>query len=67
MEQFKALLNVIPSITAAISTHGEDIDVPDISIPAGDKNDKVAASTSKKSKSKPGKSNIEATSDEDEE
>ena len=66
MEQFKALLNIIPSVTAALRKEGEDINLSDTGMLPEARLDAEAASISKKTKSKPGKSNIEATSDEEE-
>ena len=67
VEQFKALLNIIPSITAALGKEGEDIDVPEAGVQLDDKSSLEVGPVSKKKKAKPEKSNIEATSDEDEE
>lgn len=67
VEQFKALLNIIPSITVALGKEGEDIDIPEIGVRLEDKSGFEVGSVFKKTKSKPEKSNIEATSDEDEE
>jgi hypothetical protein len=67
VEQFKALLNIIPSITAALGKEGEDIDVPETGVLLEDKSGLEVGPVFKKTKSKPEKSNIEATSDEDEE
>ena len=61
IEQYKALLAVVPAINETLRKTGRFVD--------GDDADETAvASTmkSKKEKSKPSKANIEATSDEDE-
>ena len=67
VEQFKALLDIIPSIIAALGKEGGDISIPETGALPEDKSALEVASVFKKTKSKPEKSNIEATSDEDEE
>lgn len=58
MEQFNALLRTIPSIAAALVKEGETVE--------GIGGEQIT-SEPKRVKPKPAKSNIEATSDEDEE
>jgi hypothetical protein len=67
VEQFNALVKIIPSITAALIKEGETVEGFGVEPMAMDSDEEVVASEPKRVKPKPGKSNIEATSDEDEE
>jgi hypothetical protein len=67
VEQFNALLRVIPSITAALIKEGEAVEGLGAEPIAMDSDEEGVASEPKRVKPKLAKSNIEATSDEDEE
>lgn len=67
MEQFNALLKIIPSITAVLIKEGETVEGFGAEPMAMDSDVEAVASEPKRVKPKPTKSNIEATSDEDEE
>lgn len=67
MEQYNALLRVIPSINAALTKEGETVEWLEAEPMAMDSDEEAVASEPKRVKPKPAKSNIEATSDEDEE
>jgi len=67
VEQYNALLRVIPSINAALTKEGETVEGLGVELMAMDRDDEVVAPEPKRVKTKPAKSNIEATSDEDEE
>lgn len=67
MEQFNALLKIIPSITAALIKEGETVEGFGAEPMAMDSDEEAIALEPKRVKPKPAKSNIEATSDEDEE
>jgi hypothetical protein len=67
VEQFNALLKIIPSITAALIKEGETVEGFGAEPMAMDSDEKAIALEPKRVKPKPAKSNIEATSDEDEE
>ncbi|KAK7415909.1 hypothetical protein QQZ08_012204 [Neonectria magnoliae] len=63
VEQYLALLKVVPSINAALRDLGNTVDEPDETTSTA----LVPAPKPKKDKSKSSKANIEATSDEDDE
>ena len=65
MEQFNTLLKIIPAINAALIKEGETVEGFGVEPMAVDSEEAVT-SEPKRVKSKPVKSNIEATSDEDE-
>lgn len=65
VEQFNALLRAIPSITAALVREGETVE--SIDGESMDNSGRPIAPQLKRVKPKSTKSNIEATSDEDEE
>ena len=67
MEQYNALLRVIPSINTALVKEGETVEELRTEPMTMDGDEEAAASETKRVKPKPAKSNIEATSDEDEE
>jgi hypothetical protein len=67
MEQFNALLKIIPAINAALIKEGETVEWFGAEPMAVDSDEEAVASEPKRVKPKPAKSNIEATSDEDEE
>jgi hypothetical protein len=67
VEQFNTLLKIIPSITAALIKEGENVEGFGAEPMAMDSDEQAVASEPKRVKLKPAKSNIEATSDEDEE
>lgn len=67
VEQYKALLRVVPFINAALIKEGETIEGLGAEPMALDSDEVAVASEPKRVKPKPAKSNIEATSDEDEE
>ena len=67
MEQYNALLRVIPSINAALVKEGETVEELEAEPMTMDRDEEAAASEIKRVKPKLAKSNIEATSDEDEE
>jgi len=67
VEQFNALLKIIPSIAATLIKEGETVEGFGVEPMAMDSDDEAIASEHKRVKPKLAKSNIEATSDEDEE
>ena len=68
MEQYNALLRVIPSINATLIKEGETVEGLGVELMAMDRDDEGVPPEPKSVKTKPAKSNIEATSsDEDEE
>jgi hypothetical protein len=67
VEQFNVLLKIIPSITAALIKEGETVEGFGVEPMAVDSDKEAVASEPKRVKAKRTKSNIEATSDEEEE
>ncbi|KAL2129362.1 hypothetical protein VTI74DRAFT_7899 [Chaetomium olivicolor] len=62
LDQYKALLNVIPHLNEELRTQGHEVDDP-----AAAGTSDALVTTEKPAKPKPKKSNIDATSDEEEE
>jgi hypothetical protein len=67
VEQYNALLRVIPSINTALNKAGQNVEGFAAEPMEMDKDKETTASEPRRVKPKPTKSNIEATSDEDEE
>ncbi|KAF2753624.1 PC4-domain-containing protein [Pseudovirgaria hyperparasitica] len=66
IEQYTALLESIPGIEALLKKQGEDVPRVSYDEPATSKADDAEDEKDKEESPKPSKSNIEATSDEDE-